>query len=143
MKRQRLPTRLFRAKAAYRLAVLAFAFGLIAIWVFDLYRARAFERKATGLKLGMTRGEVLATLGRPTAEFPIGTMFWNPSNPATWAYGRKLELKNSLSREPPFFWPVRLRLQPYPDDLVLEFDDFNRLSRVKLPLHVRKGEITQ
>src|SRR4051812_19840619 len=104
-------------------AVLGLAICLLLPWAADELKVSSVMKQTPTLRPGMSQKEVRRVLGRPVTVIRKGTMFLNASNPETWVYGRKWELRNSISKKPPFFWPVRLRLRPCSDDVVIEFDD--------------------
>jgi hypothetical protein len=112
-------------------AVLLFLGAVL--WATDSWRNRASGKRTQQLTLAMPSSEVLKIMGEPVTVIRRGKMFLSPGNPETWVYGPKYELRDSISKEPPFFWPIRFRFRPYDDDLVIEFNESNRVSRVVNP----------
>jgi len=101
------------------------------LWAADFWRSRRLAGKAQRVTLGMSQSAVLKAMGEPLAVWPKGKMpLKNNSNPETWVYGRKYDLHDSISKEPPFFCPFRFRIWPHHDDVVVEFDESNRVCRI-------------
>jgi hypothetical protein len=122
-------------KKIFSLAVAgAVAFAGI-FYCYESNRRSAVSR----IKIGDTKAQVQAVLGKP-AEIMLPQK--NQGFPflgvhcETWAYGGPFELKHSLSRHFPWFFPFKLRIfGPADNDLAIEFDSEGKVSGITLPHH--------
>jgi outer membrane protein assembly factor BamE (lipoprotein component of BamABCDE complex) len=90
---------------------------------------------ATTIRVGDTKDQVRAKLGKPADVFPLGRkVFFGTADTETWAYGGPLEWDHCFSRRFPWFCPIKFRLfGPSKSDIAIEFNSSNKVIRVALP----------
>ena len=121
--------------------VIIFVLAILAVAVLtmlDVFRSRSFATKVQSIKVGDSREEVVATLGRATQVFrpppQIPSGLYLGVRVETWAYGKRFDWQHCLHSDFPFFWPLKVRLfGPDADDVEVEFDSTGRVRRVLTP----------
>src|SRR6266850_2205032 len=112
--------------------------AVVALTVLDAFRSRSFAASVRSIKLGASREEVVATLGRATQVFTppqkIPSGLYLGVRVETWAYGKRFDWQDCFLSKFPYFWPFKVRLfGPESDDVEVEFDSTGRVSRVLIP----------
>src|SRR2546426_992786 len=104
----------------------------------DIFHGKSLRPRAQAIKVGDSRQRVEQVLGRPIVVFTPpseGTKGLVIVRPETWAYGRRLQLRDAFYGEFPYFRPLRVRLfGPDDDDVAIEFDASGKVSSVSIPI---------
>jgi len=128
--------KLFRGILKGIVGILALGVLLLALWAtFDAWKVHRLARKASSIQTGATMDSVVALMSQPDATYPKGTGFLVfRSAHQQLAYGSAIDWRNAFSKEPPFFFPFKLRLfGPTGDDIVIVLDDNDQVLEVKIP----------
>jgi hypothetical protein len=95
---------------------------------------------ASALKVGQSESDVASRLGRPLEEYDAyagWSFFAIGKHPRQWCYGTNIDLGHVFVVSPiPFVHPLPIHVRWFgycEEDLVLEFDDAGRMTRVVLP----------
>jgi hypothetical protein len=111
--------------------VVGLAALVVVFLAYDLGRVALLRRWAKDVTVGMSTDEVEDRLGKPDCVFPKGGrgLLW--SRPyEQWAFGTRCETTDAF----PYVSPLHIRLWgPDSEDIVIEFDDSNRVRTVSIP----------
>ena len=108
--------------------ILGIASGL------DAIRAHRLIPKAQRIHPGDSIDEVIALMGQPDGTFPKGSGLFSKSEYKALAYGRKFDWSDAFHLEPPFFYPINLRIfGPFQEDIAVILDDADKVLRVEMP----------
>jgi hypothetical protein len=106
----------------------------------DFVRVNGARARALLVKPGDSKASVRRVLGEPIREFPKRDSFGaaliglRAKDPEAWAYGSNFDWGNCFIGEFPYFFPFQIRLfGPDKDDVVIEFDDNERVTNVRVP----------
>ncbi|SRR2546427_5151049 len=111
---------------------------ILALTAADGFLSRSFVTRVQRIKVGDSREQVVATLGRAAKVFTppqkIPTGMYLGVRVETWAYGKLFDWQNCFYPKFPYFWPFNVRLfGPDADDVCIEFDSNGTVSRVSIP----------
>ena len=108
-------------------------FIVLLVCIIDIVKHRTRLEKAQFLNLGDSKDDVREILGNADVQWSSGTeMFLNVIENDTSIYGRNYDFSaDAFYLEFPFFYPVRFRLSPYEDDIVIEFDENGTIISIK------------
>jgi hypothetical protein len=130
--------KIFRIVALTLLGMLVLLLGL------DYMKAASVSGRARTIRVGDSKNQVEAVLGRPAHVFrPLPDASTNvvaiilSVDSETWAYGRTFDLQAPFRTKAPFISPLefyRYRLfKPYPDDTAIAFDASGKVISITVP----------
>ena len=122
----------------FAVTIVLVILAVVALTMLDTFRSRSFAAKVQSIKVGDSREQVVATLGRATQVFTppqkIPGGLYLGVRVETWAYGKRIDWRHCFYSEFPYFWPLTFRLfRPNAEDVEVEFDSTGRVSRVLTP----------
>ena len=108
--------------------ILGIASGL------DMIRAHRLIPKAQRIQPGDSIDEVIALMGQPDGTFSKGSGLFSKSEHKALAYGKRFDWSDAFHLEPPFFYPINLRIfGPFQEDIAVILDDDDKVLRVEMP----------
>ena len=106
--------------------------------VVDSIRSRSFVARVHTIKVGDSRNQVIAVLGRatqvltPPPKIPRG--LYLGVRVGTWAYGSRFDWRHCFYSKFPYFWPLKFRLfGPDVEDVEVAYDSAGKVSGVWTP----------
>ena len=111
--------------------VVAAIVGLGILTGVDAIRVHRLVAKAKLIQLGRPIEDVITLMGQPNAAIAKDGLF---KEHKTLAYGTRFDWRNSFHAEPPFFFPLKLRIfGPERDDIIVLIDDDDKVLSVQIP----------